>query len=662
MSDEVRAPEYPAASVPEIEGLIPEERESQRRRRRRLAVLWGAPLLVVALLASLALVGVIGRSSTPTAPTAPTAPTFPGEIGPGWSPSLSTANVPTHATRWPAVELIGLSCPAKGECVAVGDVRHGSDSRAVVVQQRGGTWSAPQFVGSPSESASTSLGFVSCLSDGDCIASTGHNAGSTELLVSRIDAKWSSNHQLPRLGASGDWFQKATACSTDGQCWLLVVELLWATCPAAHPTCEGHPQSWIYAIGEKGARWSALVRLGGPSFRFDARTDWGGQDAQISCSQSSSCEVAGIQLIQGDPVNFVQREVGGVWGRALPVDALDKSTPRTFRIAWGLGVDPPIACTSSRTCLVAGSLRDGTVGAVDQELDGRWLTPVSGIGVSGSHVQAKVVRVACHTRSICVAAGYSSDAKGNHVVTFTQVEVDGHWLRPQLLRGLGNTGNGAVVVDAKCPTSSTCDVVGQFSTTDSANGRTLSFEASYSGSHWHYWIVSLGGAPDETILQALSCAGGECWVTGTVYSKHELVPLEGVVFPFMAPLGSGSGTTGAPTGSSGPTSSPRVNPAVASCESDAQTVNVAVQVWSAQHTGSRPATSSTWRTALVGESKYLVSWPEGKQYAISVASDHAPSDSGDKVKPADGDVLVTVKSTGLTYDFTQHDDGGCATI
>lgn len=462
-------------------------------------------------------------------------PTPPGMLGPAWSPSLSTANVPTDATTWPAVELIALSCPAPGECVAVGDVRRGTDSRAVVIQQHGGTWGAPQFVGPQSESASTSLGLVSCLSDGDCIAGSGHGPGSTEMLVSRTDGEWSSNHPLRPLGDSGDWFQKATACSTDGQCWLLVVELRYATCPAAQPTCEGHPQSWIYAIGEKGGSWSAPVRLGGPSFRFDPRKDWGAQDAQISCSQFSSCDVVGVQLIHGDPVNFVQREVGGLWGRPLPMDALDKSTPRMFRIAWGLGVDPPIACTSSRTCLVAGSLHNGTVGAVDQELNGRWLAPVSGVGVSGAQVQARVVRVACHTRSICVAAGYSRDAKGNHVVTFTQVEVDGHWLRPQLLRGLGDTGNGAIVVDAKCPTSSTCDVIGQFSTTDSTNSRTLSFESSYSGSHWHFWIVSLAGAPDETILQALSCAGGMCWVTGTLYGRGHKTVLEGVVFPFRVP-------------------------------------------------------------------------------------------------------------------------------
>jgi hypothetical protein len=88
---------------------------------------------------------------------------------------------------------------------------------------------------------------------------------------------------------------------------------------------------------------------------------------------------------------------------------------------------------------------------------------------------------------------------------------------------------------AACPTTSTCDVIGQFQT---APRRNLSFEATFSGSSWHYWILSLGGAPDGTIINGISCSGGACWVTGNEFGKGG-VPLKGFVFPFGSPSGEG---------------------------------------------------------------------------------------------------------------------------
>jgi hypothetical protein len=316
---------------------------------------------------------------------------------------------------------------------------------------------------------------------------------------------------------------QGTACSSDGQCWLILGAQSFA-----------HANLWTYAIGEKDGHWMPPYRLGGPHFQLR------GHDqtvyAYISCSLVSSCTVAGGQLQHDELETFVQTEVGDRWGPALPIPRVASGPAVPFKFAFA--ANAPIYCTAPDTCLLAGTGKDQG-GAVDQEVDGRSSTLVSGIGLEAPYVQSIVERVACHTDALCVATGYSYTAGQLRVLAFAQVEVKGHWLRPLLLRGLGNTGNGAMVDGAQCPTASTCDVIGQFRTTDTSTGRTLSFEATYSASQWHYWIVSLGSRPDQTYLLAMSCAGGRCWVTGSVYGKGG-TSIEGVVFPLTAPSDEGS--------------------------------------------------------------------------------------------------------------------------
>jgi hypothetical protein len=106
---------------------------------------------------------------------------------------------------------------------------------------------------------------------------------------------------------------------------------------------------------------------------------------------------------------------------------------------------------------------------------------------------------------------------------------------------------------------------------------------------------------------------------------------------------------------------------VARCASDAKTLDIAVAAAMAENPAGLPSTSATWRTGLLTSSltggPFLQSWPSGAgYYSVSVAGVRAAADSGDAVRPGDGDVLVTISAGSRTFDFTLHPATACASL
>ena len=485
--------------APEVEDLIPEVREIERRRRMRLAVVLALLLAIVLMVALLAAIG--GRGSSPPLPH--------GMLGPASSESLATANEPGGLTTFPNFDLQGLTCPAKGQCVAVGDREVGTEVQAAVVEQRGDTWGRPILVGPSPSATTTGLRLISCATSSSCIASTGD--AETAFLVSESHGRWSGNHVL---SLNPRWEDPlATACSSDGQCWLIVVE--------GGMRVDGGIGT-TYAVGERDGRWLAPFRLGGPDFQPVSHRNSGVLGASISCASASSCTVVGVQRLRGDPASFAQTETDGRWGRAVPAFKAITGSSSPLRLTWV--AEQPFACTSSTSCLLASGR--WPIIDVDQEMAGRWLKRVSTVGHAGPYVDATFA-LACSSDALCMASGYSTNPGNRRLVAFAQADVNGHWLGPQLLRGLGPS---IPTIDGdQCPTSTTCDVVGIFATTrapaafeDPAttddSRRVLSFEATYAGSGWHYWIVSLSPR-DNTMVDGIACTASGCWVIGNKFGR-----------------------------------------------------------------------------------------------------------------------------------------------
>jgi hypothetical protein len=102
------------------------------------------------------------------------------------------------------------------------------------------------------------------------------------------------------------------------------------------------------------------------------------------------------------------------------------------------------------------------------------------------------------------------------------------------------------------------------------------------------------------------------------------------------------------------------------CQSDAQTVGIAIAAFEAENPGHLPTTSAGWKAGLLGKhyvgGPFLQKWPNenASYYTLSVAGKASGRTTGDEVKPQNGDVIVdNVRYGGRTYDATVNPVSAC---
>jgi hypothetical protein len=409
--------------------------------------------------------------------------------------------------------------------------------------------------------------------------------------------------------------------------------------------------------------------LGGPSPHIQGRAVFGEYISSMSCWSRSACTVAVVATDLHSLAALIQTEMHGTWGAPSEVPS-SVTRPGTFFQLPLFARGTELTCTSRGVCLLGGyeahrSAQDWS-GAVEQESGGRWEPPVRGLGIAGRYVASQVTSVACHTSGICVAAGESYLAKGRSGAPFAQVEVKGRWMRPFIMKSFARRNEIVFVTGSACPTLSTCDLVGELTT--GTTGWNPSFVATYSSSKWRDSAITIDGDQSEVGLTGLSCSSqSACWVSGTVGGDSSTQA--GVVFPFQVPTGGSLLTPAQQTTSTTTTTTSPANRAVASCGEDAKTVGVAVAAFEAENPARwQHLTSSEWMAHLLGRSSatnvggpFLQSWPtpNAADYSIAVAGERAQKTTGNKVAPSDGDVIVTIPSSGLTYDATTDPADAC---
>jgi hypothetical protein len=499
----------PGEGTPEVEDLIPEVREIQRRRRSRL--LDRVALLVVGAVVVLA--AIFGAGAAGIGPVR-------GLLGGGTSAEALGSSIQGIAT-WPSFSPFDISCPQAGACVVVGigDVKH--RNQLVFADQRGVAWGAPVNVPTPNNTWWNHQG-IACSNVDLCV--TGDGIANLALIAPQ-QGKWLGFHLLPFPHPYGhSLLQASYACSPGGSCWAIVQH--WAP-------IHGIPgASADYAVGETGGRWLRPYRLASSvHVRGQALVT---VQAQIVCPSTNSCTVGGIAYFsKGAWRDFVQAELNGTWS-AASVAPSAKTDP--FRLSF----PPAFSCTAT-SCLLGGSVDN--VGAVEQEANGRWLPPVVGLGASKRFVQSEVLAVACHGANLCVATGEAT--RPNVVnVPFVQTEVNGRWFAPVQMPGLAGQAY-PWSTQAACTGSETCEVVGQENLTPTpqctqhTSGGVACFPtlvARYSGSRWRYLLITFNGALSNVGIMNMSCAETSCWLVGNVSGKA-YSPGEGVVIPF--PSGTG---------------------------------------------------------------------------------------------------------------------------
>lgn len=433
----------------------------------------------------------------------------------GWTPTVPTVPVNSSSTAhevsmWPSVELFQIACSSELQCVAAGDRRRGDQGDSAVV----GTEKAARGVPIILSGLSGPIYRVACASSGNCI-SMGFGANASTLPIStEFRDRWRTG-VLSFKGTFG-LFGSATGCSSGGMCWAVVNDIT---------SGSGTNHTWSYAIGTRDGRWVERYKLGGPTLRIRGRVaaDVGVRD--IDCWSASSCTVLGLAASahSSTAASFLQTETNGRWG---PPAMLPVAPTSGFAAT---ASEDTLSCTSSDDCLVSGSDGNGgDIGAVEQEVGGRWEAPIA-LGLLDPKATSAAYAVSCRAAGFCVAAGWASPRPGldgGPTYPFVQVEVDRQWRAPVFAKGPEFVNAAFFVTGIECPTSSGCVVVGNV---DRSRYMNAAFIARYFGSRWHWSLASINGQWRDLSLEGLSCSAGHCWVSGSFYGSHD-VPT-GVVAP-----------------------------------------------------------------------------------------------------------------------------------
>ena len=212
-----------------------------------------------------------------------------------------------------------LSCERRGICTGVGTYRT-SDGDALVfsISEQNYIWSASQPIPGMAAlpkggAASSSIGYLSCPSAGNCTAGGKYidASGNTQsYIVTQTNGTWGNARALPGLAALGIIHFPVLAglsCRSAGNCTAI------GSYSVNIKTSAGR----IFVVTEKNGKWGKAQALPGSV----ALSKGGTLDPQaLSCGAPGDCSVGGTYATQGGRLApFLATQKNGIWGTAKRV-------------------------------------------------------------------------------------------------------------------------------------------------------------------------------------------------------------------------------------------------------------------------------------------------------------------------------------------------------
>jgi outer membrane protein assembly factor BamB len=298
------------------------------------------------------------------------------QAGSGWS--FGRALQPSGS---PDSELLGVSCVASGDCVAVGgEATAGGNEVPLAEEWDGSTWVPISSPVDPSGSPLTLLYSVSCLSINDCMAVGQYNyqaSGVPETLAEQ----WN--------GTTWSIVDTPLDTTEDGS-YLTGVSCISATsCEAVGYSITTHVGLLFIAEVWNGSTWSSQTIPQQSHFEYL----WG-----VSCTPSGGgayCDAVGYyQSPSGAFQPLAEVWDGTAWSIDLPLVPSGST--------WDSYMEG-VSCVSSTDCEAVGYAND--LGTLAEVWDGTsWsiqATPNPSAGAPGSQLSA----VSCTSASSCTAVG-----------------------------------------------------------------------------------------------------------------------------------------------------------------------------------------------------------------------------------------------------------------
>jgi hypothetical protein len=336
--------------------------------------------------------------------------------------------------------LSSISCPAAGDCVAVGSYTdHVGNNQAMIATESGGSWgTARELTALPAgaDSVQGALGAilysVSCVRVGDCLA-VGTYKDATDarqaMVVAQSAGTWGAATEAKLPGnanaASGGQYARLTSVSCTPNAGRQIGRLYEpGNCVAVGTYTDNTTadNDLTMVATEKAGAWTAAPLALPSNASTTQPADLGGfNNPAVSCTSLGSCVVVASYVNGNDgPVLAAlhAEETGGTWGPSAQfVPPADE----------GQGVDTldSVSCTGPGNCAVGGfyaQLASPTYQPlVGSELGGQWApsSPLTlpadagsvsgGGGIVGIQFD-NIAAVTCSSATSCVAVGSYSDS------------------------------------------------------------------------------------------------------------------------------------------------------------------------------------------------------------------------------------------------------------
>lgn len=379
----------------------------------------------------------------------------------------------------PSAGLLSLACPSVGACVASG--RFG-ERRALVVTERGGRWvvTEPALPGNPADPSFPALSSVTCPSKGNCVAVGSYEFSvETPMIVKERDGTWGDGAGAPlpadaatspdpnHTNAGGSLYQ--VACVSGGQCTAVGTyankdrqdsDYGWFLTDTAYPPPVGETQTASAAQLPAGAAAVGNTERAGtsPFFGFTG----------LACSRGGSCTAVGGYVDTHDDEHGVifTKLPGGGWGQGIkaPVPANAGRNP-----AGPNEYENPLAslsCAGVANCAATGWYVDRSRrrrGLLLAEARGKWTASELVLPAGAPRDAIPILgQVTCASAGNCVAIGdYASGGKTYGLVVVERRGAWGRAVKATLPANPSRTSH-TFLNSISCASVTRCTVVGDY--------------------------------------------------------------------------------------------------------------------------------------------------------------------------------------------------------
>jgi hypothetical protein len=451
------------------------------------------------------------------------------------------APLPAGAGTNPAVSLSWATCTSAGNCTAVGSYQDSSaHSQGLLLSESSGSWTAAEMIppGDAGTNPQVGLGSVSCPAAGDCVAIGSYRNSLTQnqvLLVSETSGTWSAAFQPPLPadgGTSGGHGLRSVSCPSVGNCAVT----------GYYYDSAGHTQGLL--LSESSGTWTPTKA----SLPADANAIPSAEVSSVSCASAGECAAGGDYTdASGHSQGLLLSESSNLWSAGMKAPLPADAGPNPSAFIDSVSCVSAGNCSAVGSYQDSSG---HTQGLVLSESSGSWSTVIKAAVPSdaGTNPNAELNSVSCASAGSCSTIGNYQDSSSNYQGLLISAEpanptltlsaptsrtvgstLDSSTLTAVLSAGASPAGTITFRVfgpQASAPSScaSGGTIVGSASV--SGNGAyhpAAGFNPTSAGRYW--WYASYGGdTGDNTTSSPCGASMPETIVAGPVLSGLRVSP------------------------------------------------------------------------------------------------------------------------------------------